>query len=306
MEMFDKNFLNEASEMEVAAEVAQMEQAILDKKEQGQESEAEMLELIKHLKFKPEAIEAEIQKEKELAEIKARETEEAFQLQKEEGLCVETVGEEILDQLVLETNVVSGGTPGHYLDVTPYHFWCHVSRHNEGGVTRGSCSGSRASRKMFLYAHAQGDGLGWTDDNDVTTYGRFFYAFWPRKIGTVRVFLPVVTRGWYQIRSNDKWWNSKEAVVDLRASVRLYQNYWSPTVERRLFRRADDNINESGRLDLYQAFYSASMAVGANKWVIAQVSLRLRVETEGSGTLATLSFRNPDCIFIPGVRFELA
>ncbi|WP_456434432.1 hypothetical protein [Thermosulfuriphilus sp.] len=306
MELFDKTFLDEISEKEVSEEIAQTEEALATKRAQAQETETEMMELVRHLKFKPEAIEAEVQKEKEFAAAKVQEAEDTFQLRGQEDICLETVGEEVLDQLVLESNLVGGGAPGHYLDVTPYHFWCKVYPHNEGGVTRGSCSGDRAARKMFLYAQAQGDGLGWTDDNDVTTYGKFFYAFWPRKIGSVRVLVPVVTRGWYRIRSNDKWWNSKEAAVDLRISVRLFQNYWGPKVERQLFRQADDNINESGRIDLYQALYSASMAVGANKWVIVEVSLRLRVETEGSGSLAILSFRHPDCIFIPSVRFDFA
>ena len=303
MELIDKSFLDESAEQQAAEEMTMIEEAIAQGKEMAQENEAEMRELIKHLKFQPEAMEAENQKEDEQAEIMAKEAEERLQLKE---LDVEVIGDEILDQFALETQLVGGGHPGHYWDIHPYHAWWAVHRHNEGGVTLGSAQLIRSERKMFLYAKARGDGLGITDDNDVTVYGRFFYGFWPRKIGSVRVYVPLITRGWYQIRSNDKWWNSKEAKTEVSFSVRLFQNFWGPVKERRIFRRFGRNINQANRIDQSQSLYSDPMAVGANKWVIAMVTCKLRVETEGSGTLAVLSFRRPDCIFVPGVRFDFS
>ncbi|WP_022853317.1 hypothetical protein [Thermodesulfatator atlanticus] len=303
MERIDKNFLEESAEQETSAAMALLEEEITQSKEMARENEAEMWELIRHLKFQPEAIEAENAKEDEQAEIFARQAEETLQTR---DLDIEILGEEELDQFILETQRVVGGKAGHYWDTLPFHAWGRVYKHNEGGVTQGSATLIRSERKMFLYAKARGAGLGITDDNDVTVYGKFYYAFYPRNIGTVRVYVPVTTRGWYQLRSNDKWWNSKEAKARITLQIRLYQNFWGPIKKRRIFSRGGGNISAANRIDRYQSIYSDPMSVGANRWVFAEVTCKLRVETEGSGTLSVLSFRRPDCIYVPGVRFEFA
>ncbi len=303
MERIDKNFLEESAEQETSAAMALIEEEIAQSKEMARENEAEMWELIRHLKFQTEAIEAENAKEDEQAEIFARQAEENLQTQE---IDVEVLGEEELDQFILETQSVIGDRPGHYWDTLPYHAWGRVYRHNEGGVTQGSAILIRSERKMFLYARAKGAGLGITDDNDVTVYGKFYYLFYPRNNGFVRVYVPVAIKGWYQLRSNDKWWNSKEAKARITFQVRLYQNYWGPTKRSHIFNRGGGNISVANRIDRYQSIYSDPLTVGANKWVIAELTCKLRVETEGSGTLSVLSFRRPDCIYIPGVRFEFA
>lgn len=303
MEIIDKNFLDEIAEQQAAEEIGLLEEAISQSKELARENEAEMHELIKHLKFRPEAIEAENEKENEQAEILAQEAEERLQLKEVDQ---EIVPEEILDLFSLETQIVGGEHPGHYWDITPYHAWGRVYPHNEGGVTVGSAQLVRSERKMFLYARAHGAGLGITDDNDVTVYGRFFYGFRPRKIGMVRVYVPFISRGWYRVRSNDKWWNSKEAKAEVTLSVRLFQYYWGAPQEYKFFSKYKTNGQDKNRLDRFQSLYSDPMAVGSNRLVIAMVTCKLRVETEGSGSLAILSFRRPDCIFIPGVRFEFS
>ncbi len=303
MERIDKDFLEESALRDVAQEISMMEEGIAQTKEMARESEAEMWELIRHLKFQPEAMETENKKEDEQAKIFSRQAEDNLQTN---DLEIDVISEEELDQFVFETQTVGGGASGYYWDTLPYHVWGRVYKHNEGGLTQGSQVLIRSERKMYLYAKARGAGLGITDDNDVTVYGKFFYAFYPRKIGTVRVYVPVTTRGWYQLRSNDKWWNSKEAKAFLTLKVRLHQNFWGPAKKRRIFARGGDNISAADRLDRRQSIYSDPLTVGANKWVIAEVTCRLRVETEGSGTLSVLSFRRPDCLYIPGVRFEFA
>ncbi len=302
MDRLDKNFLEESAIQEVEQEITLIEENIAQSKEMARENEAEMMELVRHLKFQPEAIEQENAKEDEKAEIFAKQAETELQSEDIEADLLE----EELDQYVLEIQRAIGGAPGHYWDTLPCYSWGKVYRHNEGGLTVGSVRLSRSERKMFMFAKARGAGLGITDDNDVTVYGKFYYCFYPRKIGIVRVYVPAIFKGWYQLRSNDKWWNSKEAKAMMWLGVRLHQNYWGPKKEERIFYRGGGNISEANRLDFSRSIYSDPMAVGANRWVLAEVTCKLRVETEGSGTLAVLSFRRPDCIYIPGVRFEFS
>ena len=298
----------EWSEQEAAKnpelEFTEEEKAVANKKEFSKKNEAEMLDVTAALKIKASSLEEENRQESDLSGSLAKEAEEEL------ASSAEVDDLEIVQQVVLDTNLniqtVAGSGPGRYYDHNPYNGWGRYYWHNEGGVTTGSAGFSRTARKMYPYAHARGDGSGISDDNDVTTWVKLYFAFWPRQNGHVRAYVPYYTRGWYQIRSNDKWYNSKEALVDLDLNVQLHQNYWGGHVRDDIFHLADDNINRNGRIDRSGSLYSGGIPIGANKWVIAEVAVRARVETEGSGTIATLNFRSSDYIYVPYVRFDFS
>ena len=299
-------WLDEHAQREPEQEFAENEVAIANTKEDRSKNEEEMREIITSVvKIKPKALEDEQKAENERAEALSAEAENMLA-----GQSSLDIDEKINRELMLESNAVietvTGDGPGHYYDYNPYHGWGGVYRHNEGGLTTGSAGFDLAANKMFPYAYARGDGSGITDDNDVNTWTKLFFAFWPRRYGNVRVYVPYIVHGWYQIYSNDKWYNSKEATVDLDIQVQLYQNYWGGKRKADVFRLHDDNINRSGRIDRSGAIYSGSIPVGVNRWVIAEVAVRARVETEGSGSTARLDFRNPDFVRIPWVRFDFS
>ncbi|MCK5681568.1 hypothetical protein KAI46_12235 [bacterium] len=301
-----EEWIDEQAQEGPEQEFVENEVAIENTKEDRRKNEEEMKEIITSVvKIKPEALEEENKGENEKARILTEEAEKVLATKSDSVL-----DEEINTQLMIESNLVAlttgGATPGHYYDHHPYRGWGRVYRHNEGGVTTGSSGFNLAANKMFPYAYARGDGSGISDDNDVTTWVKLYFAFWPGRNGHIRVRIPYITRGWYQIRSNDKWYNSKEAKVDLEMHVKLHQNYWGGHAKKDLFQLSDDNINSNGRIDVDGSFYSGSIAVGANKWVIAEVAVRARTETEGSGSTARLDFRNPDYVRIPHVRFEFS
>lgn len=300
----DISWIDEQAALEPDREFAEEEQAIAALKEARKINEAELLDLTSALKMKASDIEDVNRKDVEFAKELAKQDEEELAAPSE----VDEI--EIIQQVMLENildiQTVTGGGPGRYYDSNPYRGWGRSYRHNEGGYTTGSAGYSLAARKMFPYAHARGDGSGISDDNDVTTWTKLYFAFWPRQNGHVRAYVPYYTRGYYRIYANDKWYNSKEAKVDLDVHVNLYQNYWGGYVKDDVFHRANDNINQNGRIDLNRSLYSGSLAIGANKWVLAEVAVRARVETEGSGSMATLNFRNPDYIFVPYVRFDFS
>lgn len=219
----------------------------------------------------------------------------------------------IFQELVLESSVglvpltVGGGSSGSYSDHHPYHSWGKVYRHNEGGKTIGSYTIDKSAGKMYPYAYAKGDGSGISDDNDVTTWTKLFFAFWPSQRGIVRAYVPFKISGLYRIYSNDKWYNSKEAKVDLRVYAKLYQSYWGPQEQKQVFSRSDDNINQTNRIESDPALYTSPLQIGERKWVIAEVAVRVHVETEGSGSTGMLDFRpRANKIWVPYVRFDYA
>ncbi len=298
-------WLDQEAEKKPEQEYAELESSIANSREDRKKHEAEMREVAAAAKLRTDAFEVEGKQQSEHAAQMAVEDEETYA-----PSSAEIDDTEIMQQLTIEQNLeiqtVTGTGPGRYYDSNPYHGWWRVHTHNEGGVTTGNASVSLAARRMRPYAHARGDGTGISDDNDVTTWTKLFFAFWPRQNGHVRAYVPYFTRGWYRVRANDGFFTSKEACVDLDVNVRLHQNYWGGNVKDNVFRLSDDNINRSGRIDLNRTLYSGSLPVGANKWVICEVEVRTRVETEGSGSIATLSFRGSDYIFVPWVRFDFS
>ncbi len=286
-------------------EFVEHEVAIENTKEDRRNNQEELEELLTSvIKIKPDALKKEYKDENDKAHILTEKSEKVL------GTPSDIFDKEINTQLMLESNLVAlttrGTMPGYYYDFHPYHGWGRSYKHNEGGVTQGSSDFNLAANKMFPFAYARGDGSGITDDNDVTTSVKLFFAFFPRKIGHIRALVSYTTRGWYQIYSNDKWYNSKEAAVGLDIHVKLYQNYWSSSRKKDLFNLHDDNIHRNGRIDGNGTLFSESIAVGKNKWVIAEVSIKARVETEGSGSTALLNFKNNDFIRIPYVRFDFS
>ena len=301
-----EEWINEQAQQEPEQEYVANEIAIENSKEDRRKNEEEMREIITSIvNIKSEALKEENRAENEKAQLLSEEAEEILSTKSDVLL-----DEEINTQLMMDSSLVAlttGGTnAGSYIDHNPYRGWGRIDRHNEGGRTRGSIGTDLAANKMFPYAYARGDGSGISDDNDVTTWVKLYFAFWPGRNGHIRAFVPYSVRGWYQIYSNDKWYNSKEATVDLEMHVRLFQNYWTGINKEDVFRLHSGNINRNGRIDRDGNFFSQSMAVGANKWVIAEVSVRARVETEGSGSTAKLNFAGSDFIRIPYVQFDFS
>lgn len=300
----EATWLDEQATQEPDAEFKASEQAIAAKKELCKQKEAEIMDLASSMKISTSEIEKENQALSQFAENLAEQDEQAHASLTEVD-DVDLIRQVAVSQAIgMET--VAGGGAGRYFDSNPYHGWGRVDRHNEDGVTVGAYSWNLRARKMFPWAHARGDGSGITDDNDVTTWTKLFFAFWPRQNGHVRAFAPYVTRGTYRIFSDDKWYNSKEAKVHLEMHLRVGQNWWTDYVKDQVYYRFDDNINDKGRIDRSGSLYSPSLDIGAGKWVLAEVVVWAHVETEGGGSTATLNFSDPSYIHIPYVRFDFA
>lgn len=301
----DPSWHDQEISQEAHAEFAEHERAIASHKEALKASEAELLDMASALNKSA----ADINKENEA--LNAATDERVALAEARRANRVDINDLEAARQLTLMGNAewVSGGTSGNYTDYNPYTGGGSVHRHNEGGVTQGSYRYDLDARKLHPYARARGDGVGITDDNDVTTYAHFNFWFLAGRIGHVRALVPYRASGNFDIYANDKWYNSKEAKLNLSIRLRLYQHgttVKTDFVSDTIFSLADDNINSDGRIDRSGSLYSPSLAVGANRWARALVQVRAHVETEGGGSSAILDFRKPDYIRVPYVRFDFS
>lgn len=300
-------WLDEQSEHDVEQEIQEANEFFQQSIEMLQEKEAALIDLAQRSGISLSQIQTENNNANSLVD-------ELFVLDEQEHEnSTEPDDTAIIQQLVLEDAfdldplTVGGNRSGSYKDFHPYHGWGKVYKHNEGGKTIGSSATNKSARRMYPYAYARGDGIGITDDNDVTTWTKLFFAFWPSRRGIVRAYVPFKISGLYRIYSNDKWYNSKEAKVDLRVYAKLYQSYWGPQEQQQVFSRSDDNINQRSRIERDPALYTRPLQVGERKWVIAEVAVRAHVETEGSGSTGMLDFRpRANYIWVPYVRFDYA
>jgi hypothetical protein len=298
------DWLNKQAAIEPENEHAEDVKATKSYREIGKRNEAEMKDVLAKLNIRFSELEEKDRQEVADVEVLAEKakTELAGQGPDDEAPLAE--------QLTLEMNAVpltvTGSGPGHYYDFNPYHCWHNCYRHNEGGVTTGYSGCNRTSNRMQTYSYARGDGAGFWDDNYTTCWSKLYFAFWPRTNGHVRAYVPYQTRGWYHIYSNDKWYNSKSAKIDVDVHVRLHQNMWDGYVKDDVFHINSQNINRQGRIDLNRSLYSGSVAIGANQWVIAEVALRSQAYADGSGSNATVDFWGTDYVRVPYVRFDFA
>lgn len=278
--------------------------AIEARKEAGAKNEAQMRDVLSAVQIKSSEIEEEDREENALAEKLAESAEMELATQGE--LDDPQAARQLTVDMNLVPLTVTGDGPGYYYDFNPYHSWQRWYTHNEGGVTEGKVHCDKDARKMHTYSLARGTGPGFTDDNYVTCWTKLYFAFWPRRNGHVRAYVPYTARGWYDIYANDKWHNSKSAKIDVDVEVQLLQNTWGGLVEDDLFNLKGDNIKRKDRIDVSRSLYSGGMPIGADKWVIAEVTLKAYAYASGSGSLARVSFWETDYLRVPYVRFDFS
>lgn len=278
--------------------------AIKNRREDGRKAEAQLRDVLSILKIKSADLDSQNSEASVAADAMAQAAEDA--LATPDG--VEDTA--IYEQATIDANVVpstvTGSGPGHYYDFNPYSYWHRWYTHNEGGFTEGRVACNLSARRMHAYSRARGDGIGITDDNYTTSWVKMYFALWPRQNGHVRAFVPYTTRGYYQIYSNDHWYDSKRAIIDVDMHVQLYQNYWGGYVRDDLFRLNSQNINRNGRIDTSRTMYSGGLPIAADRWVIAEVALKAYAYTSGGGSSALASFWGNDYVYVPYVRFDFS
>jgi len=132
-------------------------------------------------------------------------------------------------------------------------------------------------------------GGGWWGSADITIYSTFWYYFYPWANRHFTVTPHVKFRGFYILRADDKWWNSKYARVQCDVRVRAYQYNWKSQAVHPVINHGDDNIDLNTRFDDTRHFYYSFLA-GAGDLAWIRVMVRLYAYAKGSGSYAELNF----------------
>lgn len=132
-------------------------------------------------------------------------------------------------------------------------------------------------------------GGGWWSSADISIYSTFWFYFYPSANRFYAVVPRVRFRGFYILRANDKWWNSKYARVVTDVRVRAYQYNWKPETVYTVLNHGDDNIDTNPRFDQDRSFYYSFLAGGGDlAWI--RVNVRIYAYARGSGSYAEVNF----------------
>jgi hypothetical protein len=132
-------------------------------------------------------------------------------------------------------------------------------------------------------------GGGWWSSYSYTIYSTFWFYFYPSASRYYAVLPQVRYRGFYVLRADDKWWNSKYAQVVTDVRVRAHQYNWKSESVYPVLNHGDDNININWRFDNDRTFYY-SFLTGANDLAWIRVMVRIYAYARGSGSYAEINF----------------
>jgi hypothetical protein len=180
----------------------------------------------------------------------------------------------------------------------PYYCCGTILKHNEGGVTDGgfSCPGyAITGRKMHPWATAKGNGvIGYTDDNDVIVENTLWFAYWPDSYQFFKPLAVVPVHGWYFIHADDQLWNFKSAKLKVEIGIDVFQYHWAGSVWKTILSKDGKNIHDFGRMDNYYTLFGNPLLIAPGKWVLIPLTVRLTIQTQGSGSEGRLDFASPN------------
>lgn len=96
-------------------------------------------------------------------------------------------------------------------------------------------------------------------------------------------------RGFYIVRADDGFWDSKEARVVIDIWTNVYQYNWKGWTQNRVLDVDGDNINVNNRFDTERHTYNSAL-LGHGDWAYVRNYVSLYVYARGGGSYAELNF----------------
>lgn len=175
--------------------------------------------------------------------------------------------------------------------ITPYHATVHGSDgtvywqgYNPGNIdARTSASGS-------------GSGLFGTGAGSFTVYVDWWFTYRAPQNRNYSHSIYVPFNGFYIVRADDGFWDSKEAKVRIDLSAVGYQYNFKASSSTNVLDLSDDNINVNDRFDGWRTMYYAQL-LGADQAYL-RVTAALHVYARGGGSHAQLNFSDGNANFL--------
>jgi|GEM_PF-1809947 len=144
-------------------------------------------------------------------------------------------------------------------------------------------------KDKYVWAKGGGSGIAGTGVGKIQAWVDFGFWFKPSisKFYSIRPHFRF--RGFYIVKANDKWYNSKFARVKVSAWTNVYQYNWKGWNNIDVLNVGDDNINVNRRFDADRNMYT-SYLLGGGDWAYIRCTIGLYAYAKGSGSYAKLDF----------------
>ncbi len=146
-----------------------------------------------------------------------------------------------------------------------------------------------STQKRSNWAGGGGSGLFGTGAGSNTQWVEFGFWFRP-SVTKVYSIIPVnVFRGYYIVRADDAWYDSKEAKAHVNVWINVHQYNWKGWSAHNIMNVGGSNLNRNSRLDTNRSNYHSAL-LGAGDWAFIRVVVEMHVYARGGGSYAELNF----------------
>jgi hypothetical protein len=146
------------------------------------------------------------------------------------------------------------------------------------------------------YANGAGSGIFGTGAGSFTVYMDWWFTFNAPENRNYAQTVYVPFNGFYIVRADDGWFDSKQANVDISLSATGYQYNYKPTGTANVLAVGNDNINVNDRFDGWRTMYYSDL-LGADRAYLL-VTAKLYVYARGGGSTAQLEFASGNANYL--------
>lgn len=146
------------------------------------------------------------------------------------------------------------------------------------------------------YANGSGSGIFGTGAGSFSVYMDWWFTFNAPENRNYAQTVYVPFNGFYIVRADDGWFDSKQANVDISLSATGYQYNYKPTGTANVLSVGNDNINVNDRFDGWRTMYYSDL-LGADRAYLL-VTAKLYVYARGGGSSAVLDFASGNANYL--------
>ncbi|MDN3666613.1 hypothetical protein ACFFU1_09780 [Algibacter miyuki] len=146
-----------------------------------------------------------------------------------------------------------------------------------------------STQNRWNWAKGAGSGISGTGAASNTQWVEFGFWFKPTSSRVYSIVPRNVFRGYYIVKADDEWFNSKYAKASVDVWINVKQYNWKGWSKHNVMTTANDNINKNSRLDTNRSHYHSAL-LGGGDWAFIRVAVRMYVYARGGGSYAELNF----------------
>lgn len=146
------------------------------------------------------------------------------------------------------------------------------------------------------YANGAGSGIFGTGAGSFSVYMDWWFTFNAPENRNYAQTVYVPFNGFYIVRADDGWFDSKQANVNISLSATGYQYNYKPTGTANVLSVGSDNINVNDRFDGWRTMYYSDL-LGADRAYLL-VTAKLYVYARGGGSTAQLDFASGNANYL--------